>query len=621
MFKYGFLKVAAATPQINVGDIEHNKKEILNILSQTHASVIVFPELTITGYTSSDLFYQESFILEAKLALQQIIDETTYQGVYIIGAPLDLYGILYNCAVVIKQKKILGIVPKHYLPNYQEFYEKRWFHSGFKTTMKEIKLFDKQVPFGYLIFEDAENGIRFGVEVCQDLWAAYSPSDDMSLAGGNLFFNLSASTERVGKPTVRRHLVLDHSRKQMAAYVYTSSGHFESSSEVVYSSQKIIANQGLMVAESTSFEMNSSVLTADIDISAINYQKRQDSTYRDMHMQIQNQYQFIPVEFENSKDYIFERPLNQKPFITDPNNDEDLELANHLQVFGLIKRLESLPKSSNKILIGISGGLDSALALLVSHQAMIKLGRPTEDIIAVTMPAHVTSKSSKSAAIKLMENLKVTLMEIPITESLEQHLKTISHEEKDVTYENAQARIRTLILMDLANKHGGFVLGTGDLSEIAMGWMTYNGDQMSMYAVNAGLPKTWVQHLIQYHANNQYLESKDVLEKILKAPITPELLENQDTEKSIGRYDVNDFILFYHLEQGADEKKIMWLVERAYQFDKPEAELYVNRFFKRFYTQQFKRQTLPEGPKILGISLSPRGQYRMPSDVKKKVKS
>ena len=619
MFKHGFIKVAAATPQISVGDIQHNKNKILEILSHSKASIIVFPELTITGYTASDLFYQESFITDAKVALDEIMKETKFEGIYILGVPLDLYGILYNCAVVIKQKQILGIVPKHYLPNYQEFYEKRWFHSGFKTTMKSIKLFGKQVPFGYLIFEDAENGIRFGVEICQDLWAAYSPSDDMSLAGANLFFNLSASTERVGKPQVRKHLVLDHSRKQMAAYIYTSSGHFESSSEVVYSSQKIIANQGMMVAESASFDSKSSVLTADIDISAINYQKRQDSTYRDMHMQIQNSYQFIPVVFENSKTYEFEEKINEKPFIPQWDNQEDVELANNLQVFGLIKRLESLPESSNKIIIGISGGLDSALALLVSHQAMLKLGRSPKDIIAVTMPANVTSKKSKSNAIKLMEGLDVTLMEIPISKSVDLHLKSISHEEKDVTYENAQARMRTLILMDLANKHGGFVLGTGDLSEIAMGWMTYNGDQMSMYGVNSGLPKTWVQRLIEFHANHDYKQLNTVLIKILKAPITPELLENQDTEKSIGRYDVNDFILYYHLEQGADEEKIIWLIEKAFAFEHKEAEHYVNRFFKRFYTQQFKRQTLPEGPKILGISLSPRGQYRMPSDVKKKV--
>jgi len=618
MFKYGLIKVAAATPKISVGDIQHNKKEILSILKETKSSVIVFPELSITGYTASDLFYQEAFISEAKQALKEIMDETTYKGIFIIGAPLDLYGILYNCAVVIKQKKVIGVIPKHYLPNYHEFYEKRWFHTGYKTTMKNIKLFGEQVPFGYLIFEDADQNIRIGVEVCQDLWAAYSPSDDMSLAGANMFFNLSASPERVGKLEVRRNLVLDHSRKQMAAYIYTSSGHFESSSEVVFSGHKLIANQGSMVAEDASFSMDSSVLTADIDISAINYQKRQDSTYRDMHMMIQNQYQFVPVKFEESETFEFEHKISQKPFIPEQNINEEIELANNLQVFALIKRLESLPESSNKIVIGVSGGLDSALALLVSHQAMKKLGRDTKDIIAVTMPAQATSKQSKSAAIKLMDGLDVTKLEIPIAKSVDLHLKSISHIEKDVTYENAQARMRTMVLMDLANKYGGFVLGTGDLSEIALGWMTYNGDQMSMYAVNAGLPKTWVQLLIGYHANNQYTNIGETLNKILQAPITPELLENQDTEKSIGRYDVNDFILFHHLEHGADEEKIEFLIRNAFDFSKEEANHYVKRFFKRFYSQQFKRQTLPEGPKILGISLSPRGQYRMPSDVKRK---
>ncbi len=618
MYKQGWIKVSAATPKINVGDLKHNKQEILSILNQTKSSIIVFPELTVTGYTSSDLFYQESYIGEAKETLKEIIEETTYQGVYILGAPLDLYGILYNCAVVIKQKQILGIVPKHYLPNYHEFYEKRWFHTGFKTQMKSIKLFGKDIPFGYLIFEDAEQGIRFGVEICQDVWAAYSPSDDMSLAGANLFFNLSASTERVGKPSVRRHLVLDHSRKQMAAYVYTSSGHFESSSEVVYSAHKLIASQGVMIAEYCDFDMHSSILTADIDISAINYQKRQDSTYRDMHMLIQNHYQFIPVMFEVSSHYLFEKPLNPKPFIPSTNLEEEISLANHLQTFGLIKRIESLPQTSSKIVIGVSGGLDSALALLVSHQAMKKLGRSPKEIIAVTMPADATSKASKSAAIELMEKLDVTRFEIPISDAVDLHLKSIQHQAKDITYENAQARMRTLILMDLANKHGGFVLGTGDLSEIAMGWMTYNGDQMSMYGVNSGLPKTWVQLLIDYHAKHDYHEVSDVLNHILQAPISPELLENQETEATIGRYDVNDFILYHHLEQGADEAKIEWLIPYAFSMSKEEAKQYVKRFFGRFYSQQFKRQTLPEGPKILGISLSPRGQYRMPSDVKRK---
>lgn len=618
MYKYGILKVAAATPKIVVGDIEHNKKEILSLLNQTQAGIIVFPELTITGYTASDLFYQEAFINEAKKAIRWIMKETTYQGIYILGAPLDLYGILYNCALIIQKGKVLGVIPKHYLPNYQEFYEKRWFHTGFKTQMKSIKLFGETVPFGYLIFEDADENIRFGVEVCQDVWAAYSPSDDMSLAGANLFFNLSASPERVGKLAVRRHLVLDHSRKQMACYVYTSTGHFESSSEVVFSNHKLIASQGVMLAEDCTFNMSSSVLTADVDIAAINYQKRQDSTYRDMHMLIQNQYQFIPVKFDESECYRFEKALAQKPFLPEEHEEEEVELANHLQTFGLIKRIESLPEQASKVILGVSGGLDSALALLVSHQAMKRLGRDPKDIIAVTMPAQATTKKSNSIAKDLMHKLGVTALEIPIAESVDLHLKSIDHGAKDVTYENAQARMRTLVLMDLSNKYGGFVLGTGDLSEIALGWMTYNGDQMSMYAVNAGLPKTWVQRLIKYHAEHDYAFLHETLENILNAPISPELLENQDTEHAIGRYDINDFILYHHLTNGADEDKLAYLIKHAFNMDDVDIKIYVDRFMKRFYTQQFKRQTLPEGPKILGISLSPRGQYRMPSDVKRK---
>ncbi len=619
MYKYGFIKVAAVTPRISVGDIEFNKKEILEVLNQSKATITVFPELTISGYSASDLFYQESFIEGAKHALKYIMSKSTYQGVYIIGIPLDIYGILYNCAVVIKKNSILGVIPKHYLPNYHEFYEKRWFHSGKDTPLKEIDLLGQKVPFGYLVFEDKDKYIRFGVEICQDVWATYAPSDDMSLAGANLIFNLSASSEYVGKQTLRRNVVLDHSRKQMAAYVYTTSGHYESSSETVFSSHKVIAALGELVVESQAFTDEETHLYADIDIMGINYQKRQDSTYRDMHLQLKDQYQYIPIDITESETYTFEKALDQTPFISKHHQVEDIKVANHLQIFALIKRLESLPVSANKIVIGISGGLDSALALLVSHQAMLYLKRDPKDIIAVTMPAEVTSKKSKNAALELMENLGVTTLEIPISEAVDLHLKSIKHEDLDVTYENTQARMRTLILMNLANKYGGFVLGTGDLSEIALGWMTYNGDQMSMYAINSGLPKTWVKILIDYHAKHQYKKIAAILNQILEAPITPELISNQDTEKSIGRYDINDFILYHHLQMGADEVKTKWLVEKAFDLDDESSRLYVNRFFKRFYTQQFKRQTLPEGPKILGISLSPRGEYRMPSDVKKKV--
>lgn len=618
MFKRGVLKVAAATPAIVTGDVAHNRDEILKILNESDAGAIVFPELSITGYSASDLFYQESFIRDAHDSLKVIMDQTTFKGIYIIGAPLELFGILYNCAIVFQHHKILGVIPKHYLPNYHEFYEKRWFHTGFKTEIKSIQLFGQDVPFGYLIFESEKHMIRFGVEICQDLWATYTPADDMSLAGANLIFNLSASTERVNKPAVRRHLVLDHSRKQMTAYVYTSSGHFESTSEVVFSPHKIIANQGTLVVEDRRFINHSTVISADIDLMGINYQKRMDSTYRDMHMLIQNDYQFIPFQLEEVEEYLFSKPPSKAPFLDMDNLYDRFEEANELQVFALMSRLNAMPKHSNRIVIGISGGLDSTLALLVSHQAMKNLGRDPKEIIAVTMPAEVTSSKTLNLSKRLMDKLIVTAHTIPINDALDLHLKSIDHHEKDVTYENAQARIRTLILMDLANKHGGFVLGTGDLSEIALGFMTYNGDQMSMYAINSGLPKTWIKALIKHHMETRFSHLKDELTEVLESPISPELKKNQETEDIIGRYDINDFILYHHLENGADSHKIIWLLSAAYGLTKDESFTYVDRFFRRFYSQQFKRQTLPEGPKILGISLSPRGQYRLPSDVKRK---
>lgn len=620
MFKHGYLKVSAATPKIHVGDVLHNKNEIIKLLDQSKASMIVFPELTITGYSASDLFYQGSFLNDAKQALLDIIKTTSYQGVYILGMPLEVLGVLYNVAVVCQQQQILGIVPKHYIPNSKEFYEKRWFHSGLNTEITHVRLFEQDIPFGYLLFEHEQTSIRFGVEICQDIWATYTPSDELSLHGASIIFNLSASSEHVGKQDSRRHVVLDHSRKQMAAYVYTTTGHYESSSEIVYSSHKLIASMGQMIAESMPFEIEETMLNADIDMTAIMYQKRQDSTYRDFHMQLKHQYQVIGFQLEETDAYIFEKKVNQTPFIHETNILEDIKVANHLQIYALVKKLNALPQSASKVIIGISGGLDSALALLVAHQAMKLIHRNPKDIIAVTMPAHVTSNQSKSQAINLMEKLGVTALEIPIKDDVDQHLKSINHDQLDVTYENAQARIRTLILMDLANKYGGFVLGTGDLSEIALGWMTYNGDQMSMYAINAGLPKTWVKILIDYHAKTTYKDLSETLNNILNAPITPELLNNQDTEASIGKYEINDFMLYHHLECGADEEKLKWLLPFAFELTSQEVDVYVKRFFKRFYTQQFKRQTLPEGPKILSISLSPRGEYRMPSDVGKVMK-
>jgi len=618
MYNKGFLKVAAVTPKIIVGDINHNKQSIQSSLNALNVSIAVYPELCVTGYSASDMFYQPGFLKDALDALTYIMKETTYEGIYILGMPLDIYGALYNTAVIIQKGHILGVVPKYYIPNHHEFYEKRWFHSGLDTKMQTIEVLNQSVPFGAMIFIEQEKHIRFGVEICQDLWATYSPSDDMSIAGANLIFNLSASSEYVTKPALRRHTVLDHSRKQMGAYVYTSTGMFESTSEVPYSPHQMIAVQGEMVAEYMEYTMKDHTLIADIDIEGINFLKRQDSTYRDMHFKHQQTYQMINIHIEDSLNYTFDRPLNPTPFIPNQNVDDAVYQAMKLQVLSLVKRIESMPDAAKNIVLGISGGLDSTLALLCAHQAVLTLNRDPKSIIAVTMPSEVTSNQTYTRAMHLMKTLEVTQIEMPIQDMLKQHLKELSHEDIDVTYENSQARIRTLNLMNIANKHQGFVLGTGDLSEIALGFMTYNGDHMSMYAINSGLPKTWIRMLVDYYGNAVYPELKDTLEEVIQSPVTPELKKDQDSEDFIGRYDINDFMLYHHLVQGADEDKMMFLLSHAYQLDHEVSQTYVNRFFKRFYESQFKRQTMPEGPKLLNFSLSPRGEYRMPSDVKRK---
>jgi NAD+ synthase (glutamine-hydrolysing) len=616
MYKKGFIKVSAATPEIQVGNIEFNKTSILNLLDKCNSSIVVFPELCITGYSSSDLFYQGNFLSEALDALYFIISKTKYKGIYILGVPLDLNGALYNCAVVIKELKILGVVPKMYIPNHHEFYEKRWFHSGLDTNMKKINILDQNVSFGSIIFEDTKNVIRFGVEICQDLWATYSPSDDMSLAGANMIFNLSASSEHVMKNDIRKICVLDHSRKQMGAYIYTSSGVFESTSEVCYSSHQLIAVQGELIEEYIDFSMKRNILTADIDLEGINFLKRQDSTFRDLHFKHIKEYQIVNFDNEESTEYIFDKELNKFPFIPESKKEEAIFQAWNLQILALMKRIKSMPEGARNIIIGVSGGLDSTLALLVSHQALKRLNNKDVKIFGVSMPSKVTSKKTYDFSINLMSYLEINHLNIPINKLLSNHLNDIKHESIDVTYENSQARIRTLNLMNLANKYEGFVLGTGDLSEIALGFMTYNGDHMSMYAINSGLPKTWVRLLVDYYGRKVYKELKETLDGILSSPVTPELLENQDTEKIIGRYDINDFMLYHHLVQGASKSKMIFLIENAFKMNHKNSKIYVDRFFNRFYNSQFKRQTMPEGPKILNFSLSPRGEYRLPSDIK-----
>lgn len=616
MYKNGFVKVLAATPNIIVGDIMNNANKILNTLNNTKASIVVFPELSLTGYTLSDLFFQERTITQSLNALEYILKNNQHEGLSAIGMPLEINHVLFNVAVVIQKSKILGIVPKYFLPNNQEFSEKRWFVSGMNLDIEKIKILNQEVPIGNIIFKEPSKNIGVGVEICQDLWSIKTPADDLAMAGANIILNLSASTELVNKDNLRRNAVLDHSRKQMAAYVYTTTGIYESSSEALFSSHKIIAALGKLINESDPISYNDDYLLADININEINYHRRQDSNYRDSVFKNEFKYKIVEFTLKETNKYHFSQPISKTPFI--PENENELNKIYRILTASLIKKLSSLPANLRKIVIGFSGGLDSTHALIIAYNAFKEMNLPLKDLHVIIMPALASSKQSMDDAIKISEKLGIKPEIINIQDSVDLHLKDINHKEIDVTYENAQARIRTLILMNLANKYQGFVLGTGDLSEIALGFMTYNGDQMSMYAINSGLPKTLIQALTKYYAKNEYQFIEEELNRIVNKKISPELLKNQNTEDILGSYLINDFIMYYHLECGLDDNKLIWLIEEVFSLTTEEATTYVNRFINRFYNQQFKRTTMPEGPKVFNLSLSPRKSYIMPSDIIRK---
>ena len=615
MYQNGFIKIEMFTPNLTIGNPMENASEVITLLNHSKASIALFPELTLSGYTAGDLFYEKAFLDDVLKALAHILEKTTYQGVYMIGLPLLVDGILFNVAAIIQQQKILGIVPKKFIPNYKEFYEKRWFHSGNILKSKQINVLNQKVNFGDILFVNDKHDLVLGVEVCQDMWTSYAPSDLMALNGAHLLFNLSASTEHIKKPTTRRNTVMEHSRKQFSGYFYTSSGVTESTTDLVYSNHKIAAVLGEVIGEKDFFNQDVS-LVVDVDIDSIKHQRRIDSTYADQKKYYEHDYLISKFLINETTDFFFEEKIDQTPFIPKVNQQEEVILASKIQTEALKTKLKSNPNL--KIIIGISGGLDSTLALLTAVRAMKELKRDPKEIIGVTMPAKPTSKRSKNDALDLMEKLQITSMMIPIEKAVNQHLETIEHKEEDITYENTQARIRTLFLMNLANKYNGFVLGTGDMSEIALGWMTFNGDHMSMYNINAGVTKTWVRQLVQYYAENEFKQVKDILTSICQAPISPELKEEQITEETVGSYEINDFILYHYLVNGASKQKIEWLLAKAFNMTIKESFEYVERFFKRFYSQQFKRQSMPEGPKILQVSLSPRGELRLPSDIKRK---
>ena len=624
----GFVRVGAVVPKLKVADTEFNCNEIIKqieVASNNKIQIIVFPELCVTGYTCQDLFEQDTLLEEAEKALNKILDYTNNLDIIcIIGMPIKAENQLFNTAVVIQKGKILGIVPKTFIPNYGEFYEKRWFASSKNANKKEIEILDQKVPFGIdLLFKDKENNeICFGIEICEDIWAVEPPSNKLALLGANIIFNLSASNEVIGKKEYRRELVKMQSAKTISGYVYCSSGVNESTSDVVFSGESMIFENGSCLTNNQRFDFESNMIFTEIDTKRLANDRRKNISF--MGNPVDLEYREIKINIPDNIENLT-REYSKTTFVPDDKKkiSEICEEILNIQSYGLAKRL--LHTNINKTIIGISGGLDSALAFLVIIKAYEVLNLPKENIIAITMPGFGTTSRTHKNSIKLINEYGATFREINITKSSLQHFEDIGHDKKmkDITYENAQARERTKILMDIANEENGIVVGTGDLSELALGWCTYNGDHMSMYSVNASIPKTLVEYIIKWVADNSKEEYKNIINDILDTPISPELLptdENgnieQKTEEQVGPYILHDFFLYHFLRYGAEPKKIYILACKTFKndFKKEDIKHWLQVFIKRFFTQQFKRNCMPDGPKVGTVSLSPRGDLRMPSD-------
>jgi len=624
----GFVRVGAVVPKLKVADTEFNCNEIIKqieVASNNKIQIAVFPELCVTGYTCQDLFEQDTLLEEAEKALNKILDYTNNLDIIcIIGMPIKAENQLFNTAVVIQKGKILGIVPKTFIPNYGEFYEKRWFASSKNANKKEIEILDQKVPFGIdLLFKDKENNeICFGIEICEDIWAVEPPSNKLALLGANIIFNLSASNEVIGKKEYRRELVKMQSAKTISGYVYCSCGVNESTADLVFSGESMIFENGSCLINNQRFNFESNMIFTEIDTKRLANDRRKNISF--MGNPVDLEYREIKINIPDNIENLT-REYSKTPFVPEDKKkiSEICEEILNIQSYGLAKRL--LHTNINKTIIGISGGLDSALAFLVIIKAYEVLNLPKENIIAITMPGFGTTSRTHKNSIKLINEYGATFREINITKSSLQHFEDIGHDKKmkDITYENAQARERTKILMDIANEENGIVVGTGDLSELALGWCTYNGDHMSMYALNTSIPKTLVEYIIKWVADNSKEEYKNIINDILDTPISPELLppdENgnieQKTEEQVGPYILHDFFLYHFLRYGAEPKKIYILACKTFKndFKKEDIKHWLQVFIKRFFTQQFKRNCMPDGPKVGTVSLSPRGDLRMPSD-------
>ena len=646
---FGYVCVAAAVPQMRVADCTFNASEIKKQISeavQEGVQVICFPELSITGYTCADLFFTQQLQQNALSALEQVCAYTRDLPIIVlVGAPLKVDNNLYNCAFVMTDGEVMGIVPKINLPNTGEFYEKRWFSSGrdvlernsnsIRPRIPTIELWGKDVPFGIdLVF--TTNDYSFGIEICEDLWSPLPASTQLAIQGAEIIFNPSSSNCVTGKHTFRQRMIMQQSARVHCGYVYTSSGIGESTTDIVFSGSTYIAENGDMLDMGDRFQMESSMIISEIDVERLRIDRQRNTNFtHDKHGHYRH-IQVAPLEpslEDGASTYSLEfkgtEPLHRHfpktPFLPKRSNSmEYCEDVLNLQTHGLLRRWKHTHAES--LVIGISGGLDSTLALLVCVLTADRLGYSRSQIIGVTMPGFGTSDRTYNNAIALMEQLGISIHEIPIRDMATQHLQDIGHDInlRDITYENAQARIRTLVLMDMANKYNGLVVGTGDMSELALGWATYCGDQMSMYGLNAGVPKTLVRYLVQYAAENIFTEeTRDILLDIVATPVSPELLPTdeegniaQKTEDKVGPYELHDFYMYYFLRYGFTREKIAYMAGIAFEgiYTQEEVDHWLGVFMHRFFTQQFKRSCLPDGPKVVGVSLSPRGDWRMPSD-------
>ena len=628
MDNYGFVKVAAAVPQVAVADCARNAERIVALAQQAArrgVELVAFPELAVTGYTCADLFLQPALLDAADEALGEIMRQTRKLPLaLIVGLPLRHEDRLYNCAAVVAQGRLLGVVPKSYIPNYAEFYEARWFASGAGIEEERITAAGQEADFGTeLTF--AVNGAEFGIEICEDLWVASPPSSRLALNGAKLIFNLSASPEGVGKHAYLRELVAQQSARTHTAYVYCSAGFGESSTDLVFAGNGLIAENGTMLAQAARFSLDEQLTVADVDIERLEFERRRNTSFR--MREEAGESTVIEMELPDAlKASALDRRVDPMPFVPadEAHRSERCEEIFQIQSHGLARRL--VHTGCRCAVVGISGGLDSTLALLVTVRTFDKLGLDRRGILGITMPGFGTTDRTYRNALKLMEGLGVTVREIPIRDACLQHFRDIGLPESDrsAAYENAQARERTQILMDVANMEGGLVIGTGDLSELALGWATYNGDQMSMYGVNASVPKTLVRHLVRWAADTERDgATRATLLDIIDTPVSPELLPAdregniaQKTEDLVGPYELHDFFLYNFVRAGFRPAKIAFLAEQAFagSYDRETIVKWLRVFFRRFFAQQFKRSAMPDGPKVGSVSLSPRGDWRMPSD-------